>query len=87
MGAQPVTVLAPYASVGTGMLAPFQQVRSLMLVAPGRRTARAGVDCPGRPDVGGHANARSGRHVDRRHPLARLSWRRPGTRLYGADRR
>ena len=29
MGAQPVTVLAPYAPVGTGMLAPFQQVRSL----------------------------------------------------------
>ena len=31
MGAQPVTVLAPYAPVGTGMLAPFQQVRSLEL--------------------------------------------------------
>ena len=29
MGAQPVTVLAPYAPVGTGILAPFQQVRSL----------------------------------------------------------
>ena len=29
MGAQPVTVLAPYAPVGTGMLAPFQQVRGL----------------------------------------------------------
>ena len=31
MGAQPVTVLAPYAPVGTGMLAPFQQVRGLEL--------------------------------------------------------
>ena len=30
MGAQPVTVLAPYAPVGTGMLAPFQQVRSII---------------------------------------------------------
>ena len=29
VGAQPVTVLAPYAPVGTGMLAPFQQVRGL----------------------------------------------------------
>ena len=31
VGAQPVTVLAPYAPVGTGMLAPFQQVRGLEL--------------------------------------------------------
>ena len=31
MGAHPVTVLAPYAPVGTGMLAPFQQVRGLEL--------------------------------------------------------
>ena len=31
MGAQPVTVLAPYAPAGTGMPAPFQQVRGLEL--------------------------------------------------------
>ena len=48
MRAQPVTDLAPYVPVGTGVLAPFQQVRSLELntVSVLSAVAAGGAPCP-----------------------------------------